>query len=163
VVSGTGGVAQIGAGTTILTGNSTYTGGTTISAGTLHIGAGATTGRIVGNVANNGVLAFNRSDSVTFGGVISCTGSLVKHGAGTLTLPAKNTYAGTTTIDAGSLIVDGSIASEQTFVNAGAFLGGHGTIGGNLSNSGTVGPGNSPGTLTVANDYTQNATGTLHI
>ena len=31
------------------------------------------------------------------------------------------------------------------------------------SNSGTVGPGNSPGTLTVANDYTQNATGILRI
>ena len=163
VISGTGGVAQIGAGTTILTGNSTYTGGTTISAGTLQIGAGATTGSIVGNVVNNGILLFNRSDSVAFGGVISGTGSLVKHGAGTLTLPAKNTYAGTTTIDAGSLIVDGSIASEQTFVNAGAFLGGHGTIGGNLSNSGTVGPGDSLGTLTVASDYTQNAAGTLRI
>ena len=107
--------------------------------------------------------SFNRSDSVTFGGVISGTGSLVKHGAGTLTLPGKNTYTGTTTIDAGSLIVDGSIASEQTFVNAGAFLGGHGTIGGNLSNSGTVGPGDSLGTLTVASDYTQNAAGTLRI
>ena len=163
VISGTGGVAQIGAGTTILTGNSTYTGGTTISAGTLQIGAGATTGSIVGNVGNNGILLFNRSDSVAFGGVISGTGSLVKHGAGTLTLPGKNTYTGTTTIDAGSLIVDGSIASEQTFVNAGAFLGGHGTIGGNLSNSGTVGPGDSLGTLTVASDYTQNAAGTLRI
>src|SRR5262249_50223456 len=129
----------------------------------LQIGAGATTGSIVGNVANNGLLAFNRSDTVTFGGVISGTGSLVKRGAGTLMLPGKNTYTGTTTIDAGSLIVDGSIASQPTFVNPGAFLGGHGTIGGKLSNSGSVGPGNSPGTLTVANDYTQNAIGTLRI
>jgi fibronectin-binding autotransporter adhesin len=162
-ISGTGSVTQTGTGTTILTGNNTYTGGTTISAGTLQLGNGGTTGSITGNVIDNGVLAFNRSDLVTFGGVISGTGSLVKQGAGTLTLPGANTYTGTTTVNAGSLIVDGSIVSQQTFVNAGAFLGGHGTIGGSLSNSGTVGPGDSPGTLTVANDYTQNATGTLRI
>jgi outer membrane autotransporter protein len=162
-ISGTGSVTQIGAGTTILTGNNTYTGGTTIGAGTLQLGNGGTTGSIAGNVIDNGVLAFNRVDSVTFGGVISGTGSLVKQGAGTLTLPGANTYTGTTTINAGSLIVDGSIGSQQTFVNAGAFLGGHGTIGGNLSNSGTVGPGDAPGTLTVANNYVQNSSGTLRI
>ena len=38
----------------MLTGNSNYTGGTTISAGTLQLGAGGTTGSIVGDVANNG-------------------------------------------------------------------------------------------------------------
>jgi autotransporter-associated beta strand protein len=162
-ITGSGTLTKAGTGTLALIGDNTYSGGTTISGGTLQLGNGGTSGSIIGNVADNGVLAFNRSDSVTFGGVISGTGSLVKHGAGTLTLPAKNTYAGTTTIDAGSLIVDGSIASEQTFVNAGAFLGGHGTIGGNLSNSGTVGPGDSLGTLTVASDYTQNAAGTLRI
>ena len=48
---------QIGAGTTILTGNNTYTGGTTISAGTLQLGNGGTTGSIVGNVIDNGTLA----------------------------------------------------------------------------------------------------------
>jgi fibronectin-binding autotransporter adhesin len=60
---------------------------------------------------------------IAFGGVISGTGSLVKRGRHAHAT-GKNTYTGTTTIDAGSLIVDGSIASEQTFVNAGAFLGG---------------------------------------
>ena len=63
----------------------------------------------------------------------------------------------------GSLIVDGSIASANTLVNPGALLGGHGIIGGNLLNSGVVSPGNSPGTLTIRGDYTQNATGTLRI
>src|SRR5271166_5231858 len=162
-IGGVGGGAKAGTGALVLTGANTYGGGTTISAGTLQIGNGGTTGSITGKVIDNGVLAFNRSDSVTFSGVISGAGSLVKQGAGSLTLPEKNTYTGATIINAGSLIVDGSIASQQTFVNAGAFLGGHGTIGGNLSNSGIVGPGNSPGTLTVANDYTQNATGTLRI
>jgi autotransporter-associated beta strand protein len=163
VVSGTGSLTQAGSGVTILTGKNSYTGGTTISAGTLQIGNGGTTGSITGNVLDNGVLAFNRSDSVTFGGVISGTGSLVKQGTGTLTLPGANPYTGTTTINAGSLIVDGSIASQQTFVNGGAFLGGRGTIGGNLSNSGMVGPGDSPGTLTVSNNYVQTSAGTLRI
>src|SRR5262249_45189244 len=103
-ISGTGSVAQIGTGTTILTGSNTYTGGTTISAGTLQLGNGGTTGSVTGNVIDNGVLAFNRSDSVTFRGVISGIGSLVKQGAGTLTLPGANTYTGTTTVNAGSLI-----------------------------------------------------------
>ena len=38
----------------ILTGANTYTGGTTITAGTLQLGNGGTTGSIAGNVVNNG-------------------------------------------------------------------------------------------------------------
>jgi autotransporter-associated beta strand protein len=162
-ISGAGSVNQTGTGTTILTGNNAYTGGTTIRAGTLQLGNGGTTGSITGNVLDNGVLVFNRSDSVTFGGVISGTGSLIQQGAGVLTLPGANTYTGTTTVNSGSLIVDGSIASPQTFVNAGGLLGGHGTIGGDLVNSGIVGQLNSPGTLTVIGNYIQNAGGTLRI
>ena len=80
-----------------------------------------------------------------------------------MTLTAVNTYTGTTTVDAGSLIVDGSISSAQTVVNPGGFLGGHGTIGGSLVNNGTVGQINSPGTLTVNGNYTQSAGATLQI
>jgi autotransporter-associated beta strand protein len=103
VISGTGSVTKSGTGTTTLTGTNTYTGGTTISAGTLQVGAGGTTGSIVGNVLNNGVLAFNRSDATTFDGVISGTGSVTKSGAGTQTFTGDNTYTGTTTISAGTL------------------------------------------------------------
>jgi len=254
-------LAKIGGGTLTLTGANTYTGGTMISAGILQIGNGGTTGSIAGNVIDNAVLAFDRSDSVAFGGAISGTGSvvnlgpgiltltgtntysggttisagtlqagsatafspnsafrvgsildlngfnntigslsgngtvlnngptiatltvgndntnttfggvlkdgsvlqLIKSGTGTLTLTGVNTYTGSTTVNSGSLIVDGSIASAQTLVNAGGFLGGHGTIGGNLVNNGIVGQVNSPGTLTVSGNYTQNAGGTLRI
>ena len=57
------------AGTLVFTGNNSYLGGTTITAGTLQIGNGGTSGSIVGNVADNGNLAFNRSDAVTFSGM----------------------------------------------------------------------------------------------
>jgi len=163
VISGTGSVTQIGTGTTILSANNTYTGGTTVSTGTLQIGNGGTTGSITGNVIDNGTLAFDRSDLVTYGGVVSGTGNLTQLGSGTLILTGANTYTGTTTVNNGSLIVDGSIASSQTLVNSGALLGGHGTIGGNLVNSGIVGQRNSPGTLTIGGNYTQNASGTLRI
>ena len=46
--------------------------------------------------------------------------------------------------------------------NAGFFQG-TGVVNGNVINSGTVSPGNSPGTLTVNGNYTQNADGTLRI
>ena len=163
VISGGGSVQQSGTGTTVLTGNNIYIGGTTINAGTLQLGNGGTSGNIVGNVINNGSLVFNRSDAFTFGGVISGTGSVQQNGLGTTVLGSDNSYRGTTTVNAGSLIVDGSIASVETLVNANGLLGGKGFIGGNVVSSGIVSPGDSPGTLHVSGDYTQNSNGTLRI
>jgi autotransporter-associated beta strand protein len=80
-------------------------------------------------------------DDRPFGGT---GGSLVKVGTGTLTLSGINTYTGPTTVNAGTLAVNGSIASSPVTVNAGAMLAGTGTVGG-----GTFAPGNSPGTMTV--------------
>src|SRR4029077_5503615 len=97
-ISGTGSLGQIGNGTTILTGTNSYTGGTTIAAGTLQVGNGGTSGALAGNVTNNGVLAFNRADTVTFGGGITGTGSLVQLGAGTTILTGNGNYSGGTTI-----------------------------------------------------------------
>src|SRR3989442_6699022 len=45
-ISGTGGLNQIGNGTTILTGTNSYSGGTTISGGTLQVGSGGTSGTL---------------------------------------------------------------------------------------------------------------------
>jgi outer membrane autotransporter protein len=90
-------------GTLVLTGANAYTGGTTIAAGALQLGAGGTSGSITGDVADNGVLAFDRSDAVTFGGAISGTGAVSQLGAGTTTLAGTNSYAGGTTISAGVL------------------------------------------------------------
>jgi fibronectin-binding autotransporter adhesin len=123
VISGTGSLTQLGAGTLTLTGANTYTGGTTISAGTLQIGNGGAAGSIVGNVLDNGVLAFDRSDNVTFGGVVGGTGSLTQLGGGTLILTGANTYGGATTIAAGTLALAGagSIASSSGVADNGTF------------------------------------------
>ncbi len=107
-ISGAGSLAQLGSGTLTLTGASIYTGGTTISGGTLRIGDGGSTGAITGNVTNNAALVFNRSDDVTFAGVISGTGRLSQAGPGMLTLTAANTHAGGTTISGGILAVRGA-------------------------------------------------------
>jgi autotransporter-associated beta strand protein len=162
-ISGTGAVQQIGTGTTVLTANNTYSGGTIISGGTLQLGNGGTTGSIVGNVTDNGTLAFDRSDVFTFSGVISGTGGIEQIGTGTTVLTGANTYTGQTTVNSGSLIVDGSIASTEVVVNPGGLLGGTGLIGGNLVNSGIVSPGNPTGTLTISGNYTQTSNGTLRI
>ncbi|MGK6353839.1 autotransporter-associated beta strand repeat-containing protein [Sphingomonas sp. DT-207] len=152
-IQGSGGVTQAGTGTTILTGNSTYTGGTTISAGTLQLGNGGTAGSIVGNVTNNGALAFNRNNAYTFGGTISGTG-VVRQSAGTLSLTGNNSYTGATDVTGGTLLVNGdqSAATGATAVAFGATLGGTGIIGGNvtLADGATLAAGsNGVGTLTI--------------
>ena len=54
VISGTGTLTKAGTGTTTLTGANTYTGTTTISAGTLQVGNGGTTGQLgTGAVVDN--------------------------------------------------------------------------------------------------------------
>ncbi len=53
-----GALLQLGAGTTIFTGVSTYTGTTTISAGTFQVGKGGTIGTLgTGNIVDDGTLA----------------------------------------------------------------------------------------------------------
>jgi fibronectin-binding autotransporter adhesin len=103
VVSGSGALTKDGAGTLVLASANAYTGGTTIAQGTLRLGDGGTTGSLLGDVLNHGILAFDRSDASEFGGTVSGTGRLDQLGSGTTSLTANNIYTGGTLIDAGTL------------------------------------------------------------
>jgi autotransporter-associated beta strand protein len=95
------------------------------------------------------------------GAITGTTGGLTKIGGGTLTLSGANTYTGATSLNAGGLVVNGSLASAVT-VNDG-FLGGTGSVGGLTVNGGALAPGNSIGTLNVAGNYIHNAGGTYQV
>ena len=114
-ISGSGSMTQGGTGTLILAGDSAYTGGTTVSAGTLQIGNGGTTGSVAGDIVNNAALVFNRSDIITYSGAISGSGNVTQRGAGILVLTGDNTYAGGTSISSGALqIGDGGTTGSVT-------------------------------------------------
>jgi outer membrane autotransporter protein len=142
------------------------------STGTLNIGAAPGDAAVAPGTLDTatvvfgtgaGTLNFNHTATdYVFAPAIS-GGGAVNVFSGTTILTAANTYTGDTTVNGGTLEVDGSIASAKTFVNPGGALAGIGTIGGNLFSSGLVSPGDSPGTLAVTGNYTQNAAGTLRI
>jgi autotransporter-associated beta strand protein len=94
------------------------------------------------------------------GSIASRILSLTKSGDGTQTLAGANTYTGATTVNAGTLLVNGdsSAATGAVTVNTGATLGGQGTIGGNTTvNAGaTLSPGGSIGKLSFTGDLTLN-------
>jgi fibronectin-binding autotransporter adhesin len=134
------GFIKEGTGTWIWTGtNTTHTGQTTINGGALQIGNGGTSGMLgPGNVTDNSLLVFNRSDSIsdTNFGTISGTGNLVKRGAGTLTLSKAHTYSGTTTIETGTLALTstGSVANSSNIIlSANALFDVSGTTSGSMT------------------------------
>src|SRR5690606_19062061 len=87
-ISGSGSLAQVGQGRTVLLGDNLMTGGTKISSGKLQIGGNGTTGSLSGNVdvAEGATLAFSRSDTYTFAGTVSGDGGLQQDGNGTTVL-----------------------------------------------------------------------------
>ncbi|HEX7324397.1 MAG TPA: autotransporter-associated beta strand repeat-containing protein [Rhodanobacteraceae bacterium] len=160
---------KTGAGTLVLTGANTFSGGTTISAGTLQVGNGGTSGALgTGAIADNGTLVFDRSDAVALPAGLSGDGALIQQGAGGFTVNGDDSaFAGTTTIEAGTATIgDDSHASASLggMVNVarGATIQGIGTVGG-LDLSGTLSPGGSIGTLHVTGDATFEVGSTFNI
>ncbi len=123
LITGTGSVTLDGTGVLELADASgfQYTGGTTVAGGALlltgtyggditteasgvfQIGDGGTTGDFTGNLVDNGIFIFNRSDDYQLTGAFSGTGTFVKFGGGKLTLGADYTFAGMTIVNAGSI------------------------------------------------------------
>jgi len=103
-ISGIGGISQMGAGTTVLAADNTFSGPVTITAGTLQIGNGGASGSFsnAASVTTSGALVVNRTGTITYPGPISgIGGSLTVQGGGTVILDGTNTYTGSTTVSAG--------------------------------------------------------------
>ncbi|MCL2761012.1 MAG: autotransporter-associated beta strand repeat-containing protein, partial [Desulfuromonadales bacterium] len=150
IISGNGAADQIGAGTTILSEDNTYTGLTTINAGTLQLGNGGTTGNITGNVLNDSILAFDRSDASTYSGTLNGTGELVQNGSGTTTLSGAGSTQGSVSVQAGGL----------TFSQAGAFT----TTGNYETETGaTTSITGANSSLTIEGEFIQDSSSTLSV
>lgn len=103
VITGGGTLTQSGSGTLVLAGANSY-GATTISAGTLQVGAGGTSGSLgSGAVTDNGSLVFNRSDNVTIANVINGGGSVTKAANNILTLSGSSGFSSGLTANAGTV------------------------------------------------------------
>ena len=138
----TGGLTKAGPGTLVLSGTQAHTGITTIAAGTLQVGAGGDGGAIAGTIANEATLVFDRSTSFTHAGVISGAGTLIKRGAGGLTLTSTSTYTGPTTVDLGNVRLAGRLNGTTAVImgGGGTFINGNETTSNNSNISNRINP-----------------------
>jgi autotransporter-associated beta strand protein/T5SS/PEP-CTERM-associated repeat protein len=116
---------------------------------------GSTMSRVVTNAAATpSTLTVDQAIDTTFGGQLTGNLSLTKLGGGILTLAGENTLSGLTSVNGGTLAVNGSIAGDVA-VGPGGILGGTGTFGSvTVTDGGIFSPGNSPGLATVLGDLT---------
>jgi autotransporter-associated beta strand protein len=124
------------------------------------IGTLSGSGRVDLGSLGTGALILNGNGSATYiGSIFGFGGDLVKRGIGTFTLTGANTYSGLTTVEAGTLIVNGSQPSSPVSILGPGTLGGSGTVG-NITNTlgGVVAPGSSPAMLTSSNVLFSGAT-----
>jgi autotransporter-associated beta strand protein len=128
--------------------------------GALVLGGNETIGSLAGaaNVAlgSNTLTVGGNNASTTYSGVLSGNGGLTKAGGGRLALTGANIFTGTTTVNAGELALNGSIAGDLNVALV-ASLSGTGTVGGNATIIGTHSPGNSPGAQTFNGNLTYQA------
>ena len=137
-IGGSTSIVMSGAGMVTFTAPNSYTGGTTIDAGTLNINSDSCLGAVPSSpsvnlsfggsggtlqagasvalnanrnlaIGGSGAIIDTNGYNVSIPGVISGPGALGKIGAGTLTLTAANSYAGTL-INAGTLNINSDLA-----------------------------------------------------
>ena len=105
---------------------------------------------LTGTNAGDNSLAAAINDAAD-GGVVA----VEKSGPGRWILTGNNAYSGTTNVQQGELLINGTHSGGGNYtVDAGGLLGGDGSLTGNLMANGTVAPGGSIGTLSVIGDVT---------
>ncbi|MHA3775160.1 beta strand repeat-containing protein [Verrucomicrobiota bacterium sgz303538] len=127
-------------------------GGTLQYAATTAAGTDLSVGRGITLFAGGGTIDTN-GNAVSFASGLTGAGSLIKTGAGTLTLSAASTYSGSTIINGGALrvaaISGSATGTGPVIVNSGGTLTGSGTLGGvvTVNAGGILDPGTGVGTL----------------
>ncbi len=168
--------ALILAATNTYAGNTLVSGGTLVAASPLALqqstldtsgsgllSFGSLTGGTLGGLTGTGMLKLlntssgavalsvgNNNTSTTYSGALQGPGSLAKLGSGTLLLAGASTYTGSTSINQGELMVNGSLVSPVT-VNSGGTLGGAGSLSSvTVTSGGHIAPGDAPGLMTLS-------------
>ncbi|QOV90075.1 beta strand repeat-containing protein [Humisphaera borealis] len=149
--------------------NSNNTGGTqtfnptTASVSIAGIGSNSATGTLQ-TIALSGTAPGNTMGAIVKNGTRDF--AVTKAGVSTWTLTGTSTYTGDTSVNAGTLRVNGALATTSVFVNNAGRLEGTGTIAGPITvgevtvgaSRGTIAPGNSVGPLNTGSE-TWNAGG----
>jgi outer membrane autotransporter protein len=162
-----GQLPSVSAGTTLWLGTDSPYGDLTFSGGTLQIIDPQTIWpNSFNTLAGTTSTLDTAGNYLTLTGTLNGSGNLTQTGGGTVILLGNGAgFSGAYIINAGALNLSNTLGAVSTpcnvVVNSGGFLSGTGTVVGSLTNSGTVSPGNSPGTLNVMGSYTQTGSGTL--
>ena len=129
------------------------TGTITLAGSTTIVSAGSGGLTLGGNITDNGyALAVDGAGATTLSGIISGLGSLIKNGAGTLTLSGSNTFSGGITLNSGTLALGNASALGNTG-NIVSINGGMVDVALNSAVTTTV------GTLLVNNDFATTSSG----
>ncbi|WP_186378219.1 autotransporter-associated beta strand repeat-containing protein, partial [Yersinia rochesterensis] len=112
MVEGSGAVEQNGSGTTVFLGDNIYTGGTTITAGTLQLGDGGSTGSVQGDIdiQSDGTLAILRSGTVVLANTLTGSGLITTDTAGQafdLGVGSGSAFSGTLAVGNGTFMLGG--------------------------------------------------------
>jgi fibronectin-binding autotransporter adhesin len=165
VAVNTGAIAASGNGTVNFNGGTAIIGGMAKGGGTATVNfngstiqaSGANTDFYSGfstsslNIQSGGQTFDTNGNAVTITQGMSGVGGFTKSGSGALTLAGASTYNGPTIVNAGTLLVNGSLGAAAVTVNAGT-IGGSGVIGGTLTvNGGSLAAGASVESLSSGN------------
>jgi outer membrane autotransporter protein len=152
-IDGAGATGDLG--TLVLGGNNSYSGGTRVFHGKV-VGSAASFGSGAIELRNtDATLDIDQASDANMNNAIEGVGRFTKRGAGRLNYTGNGGFSGATTVQAGTLAVNGSLSQSVVSVDAGAKVGGNGTIGGLIVHrNATAAPGNSIGHLHVAGNVT---------